>query len=130
MLQEAEDKEPGEENVDADVTVDAGKVNEDCDNIIILMEEDQKTLEYQEYMKVDVKNITKNPKNIWEPIYEVIDTSFVEEKNIFLPAFLGLCKKFKSTSVFTIWGQRTLENNGYGTSIICTSSHDTLKRLW
>ena len=47
------------------------------------MEEDQKTLEYQETVKLDVKSIAKNKKNIWRPIYKGIDTSFFEEKNIF-----------------------------------------------
>ena len=38
------------------------------------MEEDQKALEYQEKMKVDIKNISKKGK--LGPIYEFIDTSF------------------------------------------------------
>ena len=37
------------------------------------MEEEQKTLGYQEIMIVVVGNIAKNKIN-WRPIYEVIDT--------------------------------------------------------
>ena len=46
------------------------------------MEEEQKTLEYQETMKVDVENIPKIRKMIWKPINEVILYPFIVEKNI------------------------------------------------
>ena len=68
LLQEAEEQEAEKENSDAVVTVEANKINKDYDDMISLMEEDQKTLEYQETMKVDVKNISKIYKmetNIW-----------------------------------------------------------------
>ena len=42
------------------VAAESNKINEDNDEIIISMEEEQKTLEYQETMKVDVENISKN----------------------------------------------------------------------
>ena len=37
----------------------------------------------QEYLKIYVKNIDKNIKSTWIPIYEVIDVIFFEEKDIF-----------------------------------------------
>ena len=55
LLQEAE-----VENSDADLTGYASKINEDNDNMKISMEEDQETVKYQNALKVDVKNITKN----------------------------------------------------------------------
>ena len=56
------------------------------------MEEDQQTAKYQNTLKVDVKNIAKNKTTTWRPIYEVIDTSFFEETNIFTQALLDLCE--------------------------------------
>ena len=47
------------------------------------MEEEKKIVEYQETLKVDVKNISKNKKSIWRPTYEVIDVTFFEETDIF-----------------------------------------------
>ena len=64
------------------------------------MEEEQKKIEYQETMKVDVENIAKTN---WRPIYEVTDTSFFAETKLFPPEFLDQCKTFpKKTSVLTI----------------------------
>ena len=47
--------------------------------MIISIEEEHKTLEYQETMKLDVENITKSKKTIWRPIYEVIHAPFFIE---------------------------------------------------
>ena len=41
------------------MTTDASKIIEDDYNMIISMEEEQKTLIYQETMKLDVENIFK-----------------------------------------------------------------------
>ena len=57
MLQEATEQEAEEANSDVDVTAYAGKIDKDNDNMIILMEEDHKSLEYQDTMKVDVEII-------------------------------------------------------------------------
>ena len=66
-----------------------------CYNMIISMEEEQNILEYQKTMKVHVKNIAKTKKNIWRPIYEVIDSSFFEKEfqNIFRHIYLGRDRK-------------------------------------
>ena len=66
------------ENDDAYLNADASKINKDDDNMKISMEEEQKTVEYQETLKVDVKNIPEK-KPIWRPIYEAIDAPFFEE---------------------------------------------------
>ena len=44
MLPEAEEQEAEEENVNSDVTAEAGKINEDNDSMIISVEEYHKTL--------------------------------------------------------------------------------------
>ena len=54
MLQEAEVK-----NYDAGLTAYSRKINEEDDKMSISMEEYQKTVEYQEALKVDAKNISK-----------------------------------------------------------------------
>ena len=50
------------------------------------MEEEQKTLEYQETMKVYVENIAKNQNN-WKPIYEVIHDLFFAVEKFVPPEF-------------------------------------------
>ena len=62
MLQESEYQEVEEANADDNVNAEANKVDEYNNDMIISMEEEQKTLEYQETMKVDVTNISKNKK--------------------------------------------------------------------
>ena len=52
------------ENSDADLTSDASKINEESANIKISMKEEQKSVEYQEILKIDVGNIAKNQKNM------------------------------------------------------------------
>ena len=68
FLQESEEQGAEEENADADVTAEANKINGDDKDMIILIEEEYKNLEYQETMKVYVENIPKK-NNIWRPIY-------------------------------------------------------------
>ena len=46
--------------------------------MLISVEEEQKTLKYQETMNVDVEKISD--KNNRRPIYEVIDNSFCSNK--------------------------------------------------
>ena len=59
FLQEAKEQGSDEENDDADVNAESNKVDEDDKNMIISIEEEHNTLEYQKTMKVDVEN---NPK--------------------------------------------------------------------
>ena len=58
--------------------------------MVISIEEDQKTLEYQETMNADVGNIPN--KKIWIPIYKVIDNLFFAAKKLFPTGFLDQCK--------------------------------------
>ena len=107
------------------------KTNENYDNMINAMEDEQKTMEHQEIMKVDVKNITKNKKYIWRPIYEFIADSFFEERDIFPQASLELFKNNPNQPQFLLSEAKVvLKKKGYGTRIICTSSHDTPKGFW
>ena len=80
------------ENYDADLTTDASKTNEEDDDMNILDKEEQKTVVYQEILKIYVENIDKNIKTAWRPIYEVIDAPFFEETNIFPQDILDLYK--------------------------------------
>ena len=90
MLQEAEKQGTEEANADAGVTADVSKMNEDDDKMIISMGKEQKTLEYQETMKVDVKNITKNPKIHGDQYIKLLLLNFLK---FFFTRFLDLCKK-------------------------------------
>ena len=49
-------------NADADLTADASKTNEKYDDMKVLEKEEQKTVGYQETLKMDVKNIEKTPR--------------------------------------------------------------------
>ena len=55
------------------------------------IEEETKTLEYQEKMNVDVENISSLKKK-WIPIYEVIDNSYFSASKIFPTEFLDQCR--------------------------------------
>ena len=80
LLQESEEQASKEVNSNAYINVESNIVDKDNNAMIISIEEEHKTLEYQEKMKLDIGNISKNRK-IWIPIYEVIDTSFFAETN-------------------------------------------------
>ena len=47
-------------NVDADLTVDESKINSNDVNMEISEKEEQNTVEYQETLKIDAKNINNN----------------------------------------------------------------------
>ena len=82
----------------------------------ISMEEDQKTLEYQNTLKMYVKISPKTIK-IFIPIYEDIHASFLK-KQIFSQFFLDLCKNILNqpqfiTSDVIIVLKKWLWNKGY-----------------
>ena len=60
-------------NADSYLTADASKTNEEYDNMNISEKEEQETVGCQETLKIDVKNIDKNIKTIFIPIYIVIN---------------------------------------------------------
>ena len=60
MVEDYEEQESEEANDDSDVNTEANKINDDNNKMIISMEKYQKILEYQETMKVEVENISKN----------------------------------------------------------------------
>ena len=70
------------ENTDENLNEHASKTIEEDDNTNILEKEDQKTVGYQETLKIDVKNIAKNIKTICRPIYEVINVAFSKKQTI------------------------------------------------
>ena len=51
-------------NSDEYLTEDASKMNEYDDSMKISMEEEHNNVEYQEILKVDVENISKNKNNM------------------------------------------------------------------
>ena len=56
--------------------------------MVVSIEEDQKTLEYQETMNVYGENIANKKQNIWIPIYKVIEKSVFVATKHFLTEFL------------------------------------------
>ena len=48
--------------------------------MVITIEEEKNTLEYQETMNVDIENVASKIQPFWRSIYEVIDTSYFERK--------------------------------------------------
>ena len=95
-------------------------------------EEEQKTVVYQENLKIDVKNINKNIKTIWRPIYDVIYVTLFEEKNIFPQHLLDLCKndkhQFLSSNVKTVFKRMAVEQCLYAQVVlICWKDLDNNK---
>ena len=43
---------------------------------MVTIEEDKKTLEYQEKMNLDIENISSTSQQIWRSIYEVIHDDY------------------------------------------------------
>ena len=56
------------------------------------MKEDNKTLEYQETINVDIENIASKKQPFWRTIYEVIDYSYFEIVKLCPTTFLNQCK--------------------------------------
>ena len=63
-------------NADTYLTADVGKTNEEDEDMKISDKEENKTVGYQETLKIYVNNIDKNIKTKWIPIHEVIDDTF------------------------------------------------------
>ena len=59
--------------------------------MVVLIEEDQKTLEYQKAINVDIENIA-NKKMFRRPIYEVIDNSFFAATKMLSTEISDKCK--------------------------------------
>ena len=66
-----------EENTAKNTTYDADKNVEESERInkykekVVTIEEERKTLEYQETVNLDIENITSTSQQIWRSIYEV-----------------------------------------------------------
>ena len=45
---------------------------------VVTIEEEKKTLEYQETMNLDIENIASSSQQIWISIYEVIDDTYLK----------------------------------------------------
>ena len=63
LLQQEEESSSGETNDNADVNAEANEINDKKKDMVFKIEEENKTLEYQEKMNVDIKKIdsTKQP---------------------------------------------------------------------
>ena len=101
LLKESEEQETGEANAYEYVTAESNKIIEDNNSIIISREEEDNNLEYQETIKVDVKNIAKNKTKIWILIYKIFMLHLLR-KGYFPTKFWTNVKKFKRTPVTTI----------------------------
>ena len=76
-------------------------------------------MEYKETLKIDIKNINKNIKTIWRPIYAVIDAPFFEETDFSPQDVLDLCFKNPNQPQFLTSDFKTvLKINGYVTRVI------------
>ena len=60
---------------------------------MVTIEEERKTLEYQETMNLDIENIASSSQQIWRSIYEVIDDTYLKKMKLFPTEFLDHCKK-------------------------------------
>ena len=82
LLQEAE-----VENDNAYLTLYSDKINEEDDNMKISMEEDHETVEYQETLKLDVKNIAKNKNKYGDQYMKLFIIHFLRKTIFFQNLF-------------------------------------------
>ena len=61
--------------------------------MFVTMQEEKKTLEYQEIMNVDIENISSKKQQFWRPIYEVIENLYFEETKIFPTTVVNQCRE-------------------------------------
>ena len=69
-----------EANDDAAVNVEANKTDYKKKYVIVTIEEENNTFEYQETMNVDIENIAIKKQPLWRPIYEVIENKIISNK--------------------------------------------------
>ena len=60
------------------MNTEANKINDKNKDMVVAIEEENKTLEYQETMNVDIENFSSTNQPFWISIYEVIDDSYFE----------------------------------------------------
>ena len=88
--------------------------------MVISMEEEHKTLEYQEKMKVDVGNIAKNI--IFKDQYmKLLILHFLQQRNVFRQNVLTNVIKIQMNLSSYRLESNELFLNGYVTRVICTS---------
>ena len=85
-----EDKEnaPEENNYDADENEESNEINDLKKSKVVTIEEEKKTLEYQETMNLDIENIDSTNQQIWRSIYEVIHDDYFKAVKLFPTQFL------------------------------------------
>ena len=87
LLQEEEETVAEDTNDYADVNAEANEINDKKKYMVVKIEEENKTLGYQETMNVDIENIASKNQPFWRPIYEVIDDSYFGLVNLFQKYF-------------------------------------------
>ena len=60
---------------------------------MVTIEEEKKTLEYQETMNSDIENIAITSQKIWISIYKVIHDDYFQAVKLFPTQFLDHCKE-------------------------------------
>ena len=60
---------------------------------MITIEDEKKTLEYQETINLNIENIASTSQNIWRSIYEVIGDLYFNVVKLFPTELLDQCKK-------------------------------------
>ena len=64
LFQEEEEQESKEANYDANLNAEADEIYENNNDVFTSIEEDQKIIEYQETVNVDIENISSNNKKL------------------------------------------------------------------
>ena len=85
---EEEENASGNTNDNADENSEANEINDKNKDKIFTIEFENKTLEYQETMNVDIENISSKNQHIWRSINEFIDDSYFKVVKLFPTEFL------------------------------------------
>ena len=94
--------------------------------MVVTLKEEKNTLEYQDTMSVDIKNIASKKQPFWWATYEVIENSYIEEIKLFPTIFLNQSKQFPNDPQHIQNEIKPALKNGYGTGVLFTSDYDPL----
>ena len=92
--------------------------------MVVTIEEEEKTLEYQETMNLDIENIASTNQKLWISIYEVIDYSYFEIVKLCPTTFLNQCKNNPNelqnipSEVKAVFKKIAIENGLYAQAVM------------
>ena len=92
---------------------------------MVKIEEEGKTLKYQETMNLEIENIAITNKQVWRSVYDEIHDEYFKAVKLFPAQCSDHCKK--RTSKHTKLIESSFKKDGFVTRVVFTSGYDTKK---